>query len=215
MSAGCASSIGMSKIREATRPFPSTAVRRVGTETCAGTAADCEERPMWVQIIGCRSVATVAFDARDAHVAMPHGSGIYARRLSEALRARARLDYWWVEQGGAGPELLFEQVRLPRELRRRSASLVHTPNCFLPLRRPCPGVVTVHDLAFHAYPHDFSRLTGWKYRTFTPRAARSAERIVCDSEFTRRDVCERYGADEACTRVIPLAPALAAGDRVA
>jgi glycosyltransferase involved in cell wall biosynthesis len=157
-------------------------------------------------------VPTVAFDARDAHVPMPHGSGIYARRLSEALRARAAFDYRWVERGGGGPELWFEQVRLPRLLRAQGADLVHTPNCFLPLRRPCPGVVTVHDLAFHHYPHDFSRLTGWKYRTFTPRAVRSAERVICDSEFTRRDLCERYGADVSRTRVIPLAPALSAGD---
>ena len=100
-------------------------------------------------------MSLVAFDARDAHVRMPHGSGIYARRLSEALRERAAFDYWFAERGGAGPELWFEQVRLPRELRRRGAALVHAPNCFLPLRRSCPGVVTVHDLAFHAYPEDF------------------------------------------------------------
>ncbi len=153
----------------------------------------------------------VAFDARDAHVAMPHGSGIYARRLSEALRARAAFEYWWVERGGAGPELWFEQFALPRLLRSRGARLVHTPNCFLPLRRPCPGIVTVHDLAFHDHPRDFTRRTGWKYRTFTPRAVNSAQRVICVSEFTRRDVCERYGADEARTRVIPLAPALPEG----
>jgi glycosyltransferase involved in cell wall biosynthesis len=157
-------------------------------------------------------VPLVVFDARDAHVRMPHGSGIYARRLSQALRARGATEYWLVEDGGPGPELLFEQVRLPRALRRRGAALVHSPNCFLPLRRPCPGVVTVHDLAFHEFPHDFSRRTGWKYRTFTPRAARSAERVICVSEFTRRDLCERYGVDPGRTRVIGEAPALAAGD---
>jgi glycosyltransferase involved in cell wall biosynthesis len=159
-------------------------------------------------------VPLVAFDARDAHVPMPHGSGIYARRLAQALRERARdeLDYWFVERGGRGPELWFEQVSLPRLLRRRRPALVHTPNCFLPLRRPCPGVVTVHDLAFEAFPHDFSRRTGWKYRTFTRRAVRSAERVICDSRFTADDVCERYGADADRVRVVPLAPALDVGD---
>jgi glycosyltransferase involved in cell wall biosynthesis len=72
-------------------------------------------------------------------------------------------------------------------------------------------VVTVHDLAFHEYPEDFGRATGWKYRTFTPRAARSAQGVICVSEFTRRDVCERYGVDEARTHVIASAPALAPG----
>src|SRR4051812_8787772 len=145
---------------------------------------------------------------------MPHGSGIYARRLAQALRERPaeELEYWFVERGGRGPELWFEQVAFPRLLRRRRPALVHTPNCFLPLRRPCPGVVTVHDLAFEEYPHDFARTTGWKYRTFTRRAVRSAERIVCDSGFTRDDVCERYGAEPDRVRVVPLAPALAPGD---
>ena len=113
----------------------------------------------------------VAFDARDAHVPVPHGSGIYARCLSRALRERdTDLEYWFVQRGGRGPELWFEQVSLPRLLRRRRPALVHAPNCFLPLRRPCPGVVTVHDLAFEADPDDFSRRTGWKYRTFARRA---------------------------------------------
>jgi glycosyltransferase involved in cell wall biosynthesis len=146
---------------------------------------------------------------------MPHGSGIYARRLAEALRSAAGsdgLDYWFLERGGRAPELWWEQVTLPRLLRRRRPALVHAPNCFLPLHRPCPGVVTVHDLAFEEHRDDFSRRTGWKYRTITRRAARSAERVICDSRFTRDDVCARYGVDPDRTRVVPLAPALSVGD---
>ncbi|MDQ6750580.1 MAG: glycosyltransferase family 4 protein [Actinomycetota bacterium] len=161
-------------------------------------------------------MATVALDTRDAFVPMPHGSGIYARRLAEALRAAASadgLEYWFLERGGRLPELWWEQITFPRLLRARRPGIVHTPNCFLPLHRPCPGIVTIHDLAFEAHPRDFSRRTGWKYRTFARRAARSAERVICDSCFTRDDVCARYGVDPARTRVIPLAPALASGPR--
>ena len=154
---------------------------------------------------------TVALDTRDAFVPMPHGSGIYARRLAAALRSAAGsdgLDYWFLERGGRAHELWWEQVTLPRLLRRRRPALVHAPNCFLPLRRPCPGVVTVHDLAFEDHRDDFSRRTGWKYRTITRRAARSAERVICVSHFTRDDVCARYGVDPERTRVVPIAPAL-------
>jgi glycosyltransferase involved in cell wall biosynthesis len=157
---------------------------------------------------------TVALDTRDAFVPMPHGSGIYARRLAAALRSAAGsdgLDYWFLEHGGRAPELWWEQVTLPRLLRRRRPALVHAPNCFLPLRRPCPGVVTVHDLAFEDHRDDFSRRTGWKYRTMTRRAARSAERVICVSNFTRDDVCARYGVDAQRTRVVPIAPALPTG----
>jgi glycosyltransferase involved in cell wall biosynthesis len=154
----------------------------------------------------------VAFDARDAAAPRPRGWGRYARELLAALeRERDGIEVRAVRDGGPGPELVFEQLRLPRLLKREGVDAVHVPNCFLPLRRPCPGVVTVHDLAFEDHPDDFSRRTGWKYRTFVPRAVRSAERVICDSRFTRDELCRRYGADPERVRVIPLAPALAAG----
>lgn len=157
---------------------------------------------------------TIAIDARDAHDPQLRGWGRYVRELLAALRVEAPsdLDLRAVERGGPGPELAFEQVGLPLLLRRERIDAVHAPNCFLPLARPCPGVVTIHDLAFETHPHDFARRTGWKYRTLARRAARSAERVICVSSFTRDDVRDRYGVDEAKLRVIPNAPALPFGD---
>lgn len=154
----------------------------------------------------------IAFDARDAAAPELRGWGRYARDLLAALERRGDLDLLPLTEGGAGPELLWEQVTLPRILRRRDAALVHSPNCFLPLRRPCPGVVTIHDLAWEEHPEDFARSTAWKYRTIAPRAARSAERVICVSEFTRDDVVRRYGVDPEKVRVIGEAPSLALGD---
>jgi glycosyltransferase involved in cell wall biosynthesis len=157
---------------------------------------------------------TVAIDVREATVLPLRGWNRYVVELVHGLQSVAVDDLTVrpLAGSGSGPELLWEQVGLPRALRREGADLVHAPNCFLPLHRPCPGVVTIHDLAFEAYPDDFSARTGWKYRTFTRRAARSAERVICVSTFTAEDVCERYGVDMAKVRVIPEAPALPVGD---
>ncbi len=146
----------------------------------------------------------VAFDARDAHAEPVRGWGRYARHLLE------HLDVPMVPhpEPGRGPEVLWEQITFPRLARRDGASLLHAPNCFLPLRRPCPGVVTVHDLAFEAHPEDFSRKTGAKYRFFTPRSVHSAERVICDGQFTADDLVARYGVARSKIRVIPLAPGL-------
>jgi glycosyltransferase involved in cell wall biosynthesis len=154
--------------------------------------------------------ALVAIDGRDAFAPRRRGWGRYARCLIDALRSEMPdgLELDVLTDGGPGPEVLFEQLKLPVHLRRRGAALVHATNCFLPLRRPCPGVVTVHDLAFEAWPDDFSRLTGAKYRLIAPRAVRSAELVICPSEFTRRDLCERYDVDPRKVREIPEAPAL-------
>ena len=152
----------------------------------------------------------VAIDARDAAASELRGWGRYELELVRALRAGAceDLELRVLEHGGPGPEILFEQVKLPWTLRRAHAAAVHATNCFLPLLRPCPGVVTIQDLAFEAWPADFGPVTGRKYRAIVPLAARSAERIICPSDFTRDDICARYGIDAAKVRVIPLAPAL-------
>jgi glycosyltransferase involved in cell wall biosynthesis len=157
-------------------------------------------------------VPRVAFDARDAAAPELRGWGRYARDLLAALAWQEDVDVLALEQGGRGPELVWEQVTLPRILRREGVDLVHVPNCFLPLRRPCPGVVTIHDLAWEEYPEDFAPRTAWKYRTFVPRAARSAECVICPSAFTQADLARRYGIDLAKTRVITEGPSLALGD---
>jgi glycosyltransferase involved in cell wall biosynthesis len=159
----------------------------------------------------------IAFDARDAFVPMPHGSGVYVARLLAALQGTelGGHELWPLRDGGRGPETWWEQVTLPRLLRRREGvGLVHSPDSFLPLARGCPGVLTVHDLGFEAIPGDMPRRTELKYRTLLRAGARSAQRVICPSRFTAADVVARYGVPEERIRVIPEAPALPAGDEV-
>ena len=154
---------------------------------------------------------TVAVDARDAFAPHLRGWGRYTRELVRCLGERDGQDelrFRFLERGGRGPELLWEQLALPRLLRGGGYDAVHATNCFLPLRRPCPGVVTIHDLAFEDHPGDFAPRTRWKYRTLAPRAARSAERVICVSAFTRDDVIARYGAAPERVHVVHPAAAL-------
>jgi glycosyltransferase involved in cell wall biosynthesis len=156
----------------------------------------------------------IAIDARDAVGGQLRGWGRYAACLVEAL-PDALPDGFRLEpigHGWPGPEVAFEQLGLPLRLARVRAALVHATNCFLPLIRSCPGVVTIHDLAFEAWPSDFSARTGAKYRWLVPRVARSAERVICPSRFTAEDVCARYRVDPDKVRVIAEAPALPLGD---
>lgn len=163
-------------------------------------------------------MGAIVIDARDAAEPQLRGWGRYARELASALAAQASSELPIVAVTGrraAGllgpvrPEVAFEQLWLRAALRRRGAALVHAPNCFLPLIRPCPGVVTVHDLAFEAWPGDFAPATRAKYRLLARAAAHSAQRVICPSRFTADDVCRRYRADPGKVRVIAEAPALA------
>ena len=86
---------------------------------------------------------------------------------------------------GARSQELRMAWTLPRALRRLGASLSHTQHA-LPLRPPCPCVVTVHDVSFARDPS----LMGWKDRTtfrlVVPRAVRNAARVLTVSERTKR-----------------------------
>lgn len=153
----------------------------------------------------------VVVDARDAAAPSPRGWGRYARALFDALAARDDLDLSRIDTGWPGPEALFELAGLPR--RAKDADVLHVPNCFLPARRPCAGVVTIHDLAFEDHPGDFAPATAFKYRRWTPRAAHSADIVITPSRFTRDDVVRRYDVDPDKIRVIGEAPALPIGTR--
>ncbi len=91
---------------------------------------------------------------------------------------------------------------LPRALRRLGADLCHTQHA-LPLRPPCPCVVTVHDISFAREPG----LMGWKdrttFRVVVPRAVRGAVRVFAVSERTKADVVELFGVPEERVVVTP------------
>ena len=81
---------------------------------------------------------------------------------------------------------------LPRLLRRHDARLVHTQYA-IPLRCPCPAVVTIHDLSFERDPGLMSRKDRLVFKTVVPRAARRARAVLTVSDRTRRDLVALYG----------------------
>jgi len=80
---------------------------------------------------------------------------------------------------------------LPRALRRLGAELCHTQHA-LPLRAPCPCVVTVHDVSFARDPSLMGRKDRTTFRLVVPRAVRRAVRVFTVSERTKADIVELY-----------------------
>jgi len=80
-------------------------------------------------------------------------------------------------------------LTLPRALRRLGAGLVHTQYA-LPLRCPCPAVVTIHDVSFARGL--MGRRDLMVFRRIVPRAARAAARVLTVSERTKRDLIDLY-----------------------
>jgi len=81
---------------------------------------------------------------------------------------------------------------LPRLLGRLRPALAHFQHS-LPLRCPCPAVVTVHDLSFERDPSVMSRADRLVFGTVVPRSARRAAVVIAVSQRTRDDLVELYG----------------------
>ncbi len=106
-----------------------------------------------------------------------------------------------LELGTASQELRMA-LTLPRLLRRVGAALVHTQYA-LPLRAPCPAVVTIHDLSFERRASLMPLRHRLVFRRVVPRAARRARRVLTVSERTRLDLAELYGVPAERVVVTP------------
>jgi glycosyltransferase involved in cell wall biosynthesis len=163
----------------------------------------------------------IAFDLR--RIGNP-GIGRYMKCLVEAiLSLPTNLQYLLImppaadfiaapAAGVAGVEMLTssagyyslrEQIELPRILRRYQVDLLHSPHFLLPLVRPCPAVVTIHDVIYLACKEDLpSRLGRVYYHLMMSAAVRLAQRVITDSEFSKRDIVRHLGADAGKIDVI-------------
>ncbi len=81
---------------------------------------------------------------------------------------------------------------LPRLLAKLGAALVHTQYA-VPLRCPCPAVVTIHDLSFERDPALMGSKDLAVFKRVVPRAAWQAAKVLTVSERSKRDLQEVYG----------------------
>ena len=96
--------------------------------------------------------------------------------------------------------MIWQQLLLPRRLRRGDLDLFWSPLVTLPMRLPIPGVVTIHDLASVHHPESLSWKIRWSLLPFLDRTVESAARIVCISRRIEREILDQW--PEAAGRTI-------------
>jgi glycosyltransferase involved in cell wall biosynthesis len=103
----------------------------------------------------------------------------------------------WVWDG-SGKYSLREQISLPWHAWRRGMHLLHCPHYVVPVAmpvlRPCPLVVTIHDLIHLKFGQYWSLPARQYARFMLGRAVAGAAHILADSEGAKRDIVERLGA---------------------
>jgi glycosyltransferase involved in cell wall biosynthesis len=104
----------------------------------------------------------------------------------------------------AGPAgTWWEQIKLPAAARHDHLDVFFAPAYTSPPLSAVPVVVTIHDVSFVTHPQWFSTREGLRRRWLTRRAAQSAQAIITVSEFSRREIIERWNVPPNRLHVIP------------
>lgn len=91
------------------------------------------------------------------------------------------------------PQVEFwEQICLPTELEKRRIDLYHSTAFVIPLIKPCPMIVTFHDLTYKLFPDNLGRALSEYYERWAEVSAWNADCIISDSDNTARDLMKFY-----------------------
>lgn len=102
-------------------------------------------------------------------------------------------------------KLWFEQVTFARTCVRCRADVAFVPYWASPWWRPCPVVVTVHDLIPLLLPLYRGGATQRAYTLLVSQTARRASAVMTDSEASRRDIIRHLGIPAERVHAVHLA----------
>ncbi len=145
-----------------------------------------------------------------AQVGRPTGLGVYARNLVNALLSidGKQNEFFFYQKETDSRDLntleriLWENTEVPHRARKDRVDLLHTPAFAPPWPKPCPTVVTVHDLIGLAFPNQMGWPSRFYWRSWLPARVRRADRMIAVSEHTKRDIVKYLGVDEKEITVI-------------
>lgn len=102
------------------------------------------------------------------------------------------------------PVILFPQARHPflyhwwfqysvyDFLKKIKPDLFISTDGYMPLSGKIKTLNVFHDLNFEHYPKDLPYIERWYYKRYFPRFARKANRIATVSEYSKRDIVDKY-----------------------
>ena len=87
---------------------------------------------------------------------------------------------------------LWFEFSLPSALKKIQPDVFLSTDGYLPMKSPMPKVDVIHDINFEHFPGILPKLTSKYYRKYFPRYAQDATRVATVSEFSKRDISEKY-----------------------
>jgi glycosyltransferase involved in cell wall biosynthesis len=143
------------------------------------------------------------------------GTGVYTTQLIRHLHSLPDLELNVIQEPqdlrtGRGllgypvqvvRRLDWYQRKLPQWLKQERFDVFHGPAFFVPLRCPCPSVVTVLDLTTFLFPKQFDPRFRFYLNTLLPRILRNASAVMAISEHSRQDLLRIFSMDPAKVHV--------------
>lgn len=148
----------------------------------------------------------------DAHVLGDHSGGneSYYRNILREMKIAAGDEVFlfikptasWEDYMNKFHVVTFEEKRafkrnfieLTKLCLKYKLDVLHT-QYFIPFVRPCPVVVTIHDICFEHYSNIFTKKEQIRQKLLIPYAARHAKHIFTVSEHAKKDIATTYRLD--------------------
>lgn len=100
--------------------------------------------------------------------------------------------------------LLWEQTKLPVDLRRRKIDVFHAPGYVSPLAHTCRQVTTINDMTFFLLPEKHTFVKRYYFRALIPLSAERSDVLITASESSRNDIVRILGIRPEKVKVIYL-----------
>jgi glycosyltransferase involved in cell wall biosynthesis len=87
---------------------------------------------------------------------------------------------------------LWFEFSIPKILKRVKADIFISPDGYLSMKTKVPQLAVIHDLNFEYFPKDLPWIITKYFKYYFPRFASKASRIATVSEFSKKNIQEKY-----------------------
>jgi glycosyltransferase involved in cell wall biosynthesis len=139
------------------------------------------------------------------------GFGFYVKNLVDNLKKIDKNNQYVLIKPNTDKDLnapkrfIWDQFKVPIIAKKNKVDILHQPCFSAPVFYSGKIIVTIHDLIAIFYSQDIPFFSRQYFGKWMPYSYRFADKIICDSYNTQKDVISILGISEEKTKVIPLA----------
>lgn len=163
----------------------------------------------------------IGIDGNEANVQKSVGVSVYTSELLKYFSKQATKDLRFIvylriprRKHLPRPSKYFEYKVIPsprlwRDINfplylytHRDIDVLFSPAHYTPRFSPVPVVVTIHDLAYEYFPHEFLKKDLYKLTNWTKHAVKQAEKVIVVSDNTKQDIIKHYGTKDEKIKIV-------------